>query len=157
MRDLTMSILSGVIGGIVTSVMVLAVSRYWKRVVEPWLEDLVYKGVHIDGMWKTEWVINDQAKSELVVVEQRAHKISGTLTYPEDTKGQGHAYRFEGWFFDNVLTAITQEVGKARLDRGAIVLTIQPGLAIPVMKGLAIWFDGTRPVAVDYKWVRQVS
>lgn len=155
MPTLGTTILTSVIAGLVTSVIVLSFSAYWRGVIYPWLENLVYRGVRIEGVWKTEMKVLGETKNEIVVLKQRAHKVLGTITYPEDTQGYSHTYQLQGVFFDNVLTAMTEEIGRGRLDRGTLVLTIQPGLSTPTMKGLGVWFDGTQPIAAEYKWYRE--
>jgi hypothetical protein len=155
MSNTSLAILASVLGGLVTSVVVLVFARIWERVLVPWFESVVYKGAQIDGVWKTEMTIQGQTKHEVVILHQRAHTIWGTMTYADDTQGHSHTYELRGVFFDNVLTALSEELGKARWDRGALVLALQPGHSCSVMKGVGVWFDGLRPAAAEYIWVHE--
>lgn len=155
MQDLRQGLVSGVISGVLTAVVLLLVTQYWIKVVRPWLENLVYKGVRLDGIWKASMEVKGQVKSESIVLKQRAHRITGIITYPEDTKGSSHTYALEGWFYDNTLTAVTEELGRARSDRGAVVMAFRPGLSIGTLEGIGVWFEGTKPVATSYIWTRE--
>lgn len=145
-----LSIVSSVIGGVMTATVLLILGQYWRVIIRPWFEALVYRGAHIEGAWKIETEVKGQAKTKILVLEQHGHNISGTLSYPEDTKGRSHTYRLKGQFFDNVLTATAEEVGKARVDRGTLVLALQPGHSEIVMKGVAVWLLGSTPTAEEY-------
>lgn len=157
MSDCSLGIVSGIVGGMITVVIVFFFTKIYQNIIEPWFENLVYKGVRVDGKWAATTEIKGQQKSQIVVLKQGAHRICGTITYPQDTRGFSHTYEIEGWIFDNVLTLLLEEVGKGRLDRGALVLAFRPGLALPTMEGLVVWFDGTKPFAVEYKLTREVD
>jgi hypothetical protein len=45
-------IINGVIGGIVTSVLILIFSVIWRSNITPWLENLLYKDTKIEGIWQ---------------------------------------------------------------------------------------------------------
>lgn len=155
MTEFETALLAGIFSGLLTSIATLLLGTYWKATIRPWVEDLVYKGARIEGTWKCEVSVAGQQKSQHIVIQQQAHKVSGTITYPEDTKGHSHTYIFHGLFFNNVLTALAEEVGKVRVDRGTLVLELQAGLAEIAMTGKGIWLTGKAPVVLEYTWLQE--
>lgn len=149
--------LSGIVGGLVTALILILTGQWWTNIFLPWFENIVRKGVRIDGVWRTYMKIGDVEKTEVVRLIQRGHLITGTITYAEDTKGHSHTYEIKGEFYDNVFSALMVEVGSSRLDRGAMLLTLKPGTSHPEMTGLGIWFDGQKPNVSPYNWVREAD
>lgn len=50
--DFASSIIAGVIGGIIATVIWVAVIQLlWKKLIEPWIEELLYQDVKIEGRW----------------------------------------------------------------------------------------------------------
>jgi hypothetical protein len=150
-------VIAGIVGGLITSVILLLTGQWWKHTILPWLENVFRKGVRIDGVWKTYMKIGEIEKTEIARLTQKGHLITGTITYPEDTKGRSHTYEIRGEFYDNVFSALMVEVGKAKLDRGAILLRIKPGTSHPEMNGIGIWFYGENPYQSPYRWVRELD
>lgn len=155
MHDFWSAVLSGVMGGLVTALVVLVFGQYWRAALRPGLENFVYRGTSVKGVWRNEVKVLGQTKIQCVVLKQKAHRITGTMTYPEDTQGRSHTYELEGSFVDNILTAQTRELGRARSDRGALLLALQPGLPEIVMVGYGVWMAGDQPITVEYKWIHE--
>jgi len=44
-------VINGVVGGIVTSVLIFVFSILWRSNITPWIEDLLYKDTKIEGIW----------------------------------------------------------------------------------------------------------
>ncbi len=157
MSEFWLALWAAILGGLVTSFVVLAIARYWESVFLPWFENRVYQGVRIEGRWKSQWQFRGETRTEYPILRQRAHKISGEISYPKDSEGRSHRYELTGTLFETSFTALTHEVGTARVERGAIVLFVRPGGSIPEMRGLAIWFDDDKnlPVAVEDVWTKE--
>ncbi len=149
-------IVAGVMGGLVTSLVLLLTGQWWQMVLVPWFENTVQKGARIDGVWRTTMTIGSVEKSEVANLKQKGHRITGTVTYAEDTKGRSHTYEVAGDFYDNVFSALLVEVGKARVDRGALLLTLKT-TSQPEMVGLGVWFDAEKPTSSPYRWVRETD
>lgn len=150
-----MSIVSGLIGGLLSSIIVLLGALWWRKIFVPWLEDRLYKGIRIDGAWKTVMIIGETESFEQATLKQFAHRIKGTIHYPKDAFGHSHTYSVEGEFRDRTLTLIQHEVGHSHQDLGAIVLDFKPGGSIPIMEGLGVWSEEGKIVAIKYKWTQE--
>lgn len=151
------NVVTGVISGLVSSFIVLFIALWWKRIFIPWLEDRLYKGTHIDGVWQTTMFVDSQELHEQVTLSQHGHAITGTINYPKDTMGRSHTYRVHGQFRDRTLTLIQEEVGHSHQDLGAIVLDFVPGGSEPIMKGMGVWPVDGKIISVEYVWTKTVS
>ncbi|MBT1063035.1 hypothetical protein KJY73_05575 [Bowmanella sp. Y26] len=49
--DLAEPIVNGVIGGVVTSILILIFTILWKSNITPWIENLLYKDTRLEGVW----------------------------------------------------------------------------------------------------------
>lgn len=70
----------GVMAGIVTSALLFILGLFISKVILPWYQELVYRGVDLRGTW-TEEHQKDSAKYLFQIsIEQNAHTVSGTAT-----------------------------------------------------------------------------
>jgi hypothetical protein len=148
-------LIAGVISGLITSFVCLVLALFWKDVIKPWIEDLLYRGARIDGLWKCDVIVGDLVKKQHVSITQKGHRIRGFITYPDDRFGHAHTYKFRGTFLNNVLTALAREAGIARVDQGVLALHLKSGYAEVVMEGIGTWLEGENLVTVKYKWVHE--
>jgi len=151
------AIWAGVVSGLITSLITVIIVVFWKKAIEPWIANLLYRGARIDGIWKGQVSVDGKTLVQHVSIKQNAYKIAGTITYPQDTEGHAHTYKFKGRFVDNVLTALAQEDGIARTDQGALALTLKSGVSEIVMEGQGTWLDDKSLITVKYKWILETS
>ena len=149
------NILTGLIAGLLSSLFGLLIASYWNRAIVPWIEDRVYKGTRIDGLWINEIEKNGEKSKESARLEQRGNRIKGTITYPEDREGVSHTYDVEGEFCDRTLCLIQKEIGHGYHDIGAILLDFKPGGSYPIMKGKGIWQNEGEIEILDYTWKKK--
>lgn len=154
-QTFTIGVTSGIVSGLLVSVVVLVFRHYWQESIVPWFEDRVYKGTHLAGVWRTT-IFDDgrEVGTEQATLQQRAHRVHGTINYPEDVEGRSHTYSVDGEFRDRALTLILREVGESHQDLGAIVLDFKPGGTEPTMEGLGVWAVDGDIKAYQYRWVR---
>ncbi len=88
LAHLSRDLLIGVVSGIVTALLLLGFSFLWKRIIEPWFEARVYRGLDVAGIWELENPIVNTATNgkrfdddETIALIQAAHRLSGTLTF----------------------------------------------------------------------------
>src|SRR5665213_2736741 len=80
LSDFSIALIAGVVSGLITSVVCLLVALFWKDVIRPWVEDLLYRGARIDGLWKCDVIVGDLVKKQHVSITQKGHRIEGFIT-----------------------------------------------------------------------------
>lgn len=148
-------VVAGLLGGLLASAIVVAFTKWWQKVFFPWLEDLLYKGPRVDGIWRAV-IKRETDYLEQVELEQSGYRITGTQVYPQDRYGRSHKYSLEGEFREQTLSLIFHELGPTATDSGAIVLdykTIGPKLTL---QGYGVWRDRAGALVVEkYEWTKE--
>jgi hypothetical protein len=75
------TILLGIIAGLITTLLLVIAGLIFRKVLLPWYETVVFKGVDLRGVWAQEKEIDGAHHSVTFQIEQHAHIISGTATY----------------------------------------------------------------------------
>lgn len=105
------TILLGTLGSVAGTFLFLFISSYWKSMLRPRIEDMVYKGVRITGKWSAEIKFNDEEKQVFTLeLKQRADKISGIASLTSDIK-EGTTTttnKFIGYVSDGYLIGTTR-------------------------------------------------
>lgn len=130
------SIFLGVISGIATAIVIWGCAQIFKKVVLPWFEEVVYKGVDVSGTWVFKYKSPDTVPEpqrmafEVVLdVEQKAHYLTGTFqakTTRQDTE-YINQYKFTGVLRDNYIVFTYQALRKNRTGTGAFLLRVCHG------------------------------
>lgn len=50
--ELLKPVIEGVVGGLVTSILLLIFATLWKKNITPWVENLLYRDAKIEGVWR---------------------------------------------------------------------------------------------------------
>ena len=113
----------GVVSGLVTSVIIFVLQMGYVRVLRPWIEELLYRDLMIEGSWLGEYPENEDLK-ETVQLVRKGHRVTGTITV---TAGPdvGHVYTIEGSFKNLILTLSFAARDSRRLDRGTYTFQAQ--------------------------------
>jgi hypothetical protein len=113
----------GVVSGLVTSLIVFVLQLGYLRVLRPWIEELLYRDLMIEGSWLGEYPENADLK-ETVQLARKGHRVTGTITV---TGGPdvGHVYSVEGSFKNLILTLSFAAQDSRRLDRGTYTFQAQ--------------------------------
>lgn len=145
-------ILAGLVSGVLSSLLVLAGAKYWRAVVIPWYEDRVYKDVMIAGRWESLGQEHGETFTETVKVRQRAHHVSGEITYRVDDKLI--EYQFDGEFKNLILTARYWVKEESNLDRGTFTLMLKNNGQ--TLKGFYAWYlpEDNDVISGNYEWKR---
>lgn len=83
-------IINGVIGGVVTSILILIFSVIWRSNITPWLENLLYKDTKIEGIWQgilvpfvgIEEIDKRRIKIAFGIIERRRQKKKNKAEEP---------------------------------------------------------------------------
>lgn len=70
----------GVVAGVLTSAMLFAFGVVTSKILLPWYQDLVYKGVDLRGLWVNEWDYAGARYRYHTSLNQNAHRLTGTTT-----------------------------------------------------------------------------
>lgn len=122
MLDLN-SVVTGVVSGLMTGILIWFFRVIWLSQLKPWTEDMLYKGVRIDGFWISELVDIESTHKEEIFVVQRGHSVFGTIKTLEG-QDQGTEYIFHGTFNNLILTGTYESKSKYMTDRGTFTLKI---------------------------------
>ena len=73
-------IISGIISGVLSSVIVWLFYRFWSDTLLPWYQMRVYRGVSVQGLWIGTRVDGNNMFAFSLNLAQRGHNLLGTFT-----------------------------------------------------------------------------
>jgi hypothetical protein len=98
---------TGVVAGLVATLLTIAIRSYWISVILPWYEEHLYHGAKIEGRWvstiRYSEDVDDWDKC-LMDLRRNGHRVSATLQFIGGVNC-GNTYDIEGEFRDLLLTA----------------------------------------------------
>ena len=77
----------GVVAGLLTSALLLVLGLMVSKIVLPWYENLVYKGVDLRGVWTQDFDQHGAHYSVQLRLEQHAHRVSGSASFSKSGAG----------------------------------------------------------------------
>lgn len=113
----------GVVSGLVTTVLVFFLHKIYLHVIQPWIENRVYKDARIEGRWCITYPELKEQVEEQATLNRVAHRITGQITCSKGPDS-GKVYNVEGTFRNLLLTLTYTSADPAALDRGAFVLQL---------------------------------
>lgn len=103
MESFWCSILTGIIGGLLTSLVLFLATILIRDYLAPWIEDKIYKGIRIDGRWSLVDSSGDDGESlysqeETLELDQKAARVTGQLILvpKNDVVGKTRTLTIEG-------------------------------------------------------------
>lgn len=78
----------GVVTGILTSALLFGLGVITSKIILPWYQDLVYKGVDLRGLWVNESDYAGARYRYQTSLKQNAHQLTGTTTITKSGTGQ---------------------------------------------------------------------
>lgn len=118
----------GVVSGVLSAVAVYAIGITIKKILIPWIETIVYKGVMLDGLWVQQ--INYQEDNEhdkyTLSIQQHAQKVNGTLSisYVRENEITNGTYIINGEVSDGYFQASLKSNTKYQSSRANNLLKI---------------------------------
>jgi hypothetical protein len=75
-----LNLLDGIVAGLLTTLLVFMGTYIWKIAVQPWIRELLYEGIRVDGTWSLlENEDTDYIQHETFELDQHAGILSGRL------------------------------------------------------------------------------
>lgn len=126
MNNLLLPIVLGIITSLVATAIFIGLAEIIRRLVFPWVEDKIYRGVRVDGTWKLHSnggiPINDNTTIEMEI-KQWGDKISGTcFTLSSDDKT---IYVIKGVLKNMYLMAYMEPTSSKMIDASAFLFHIE--------------------------------
>ena len=144
----------GIISGIISAVICVALYNLYKKVLIPFFERMVYKDIDISGKWKTKMILNDEKYEETAKIIQKAHRIKGIINF-KIVDGKEEIYKFKGEFKNLISTAEYWKPYKSDRDRGTFTLEAKNnGL---ILEGFGSIYQDSKDkvVKIEYQWEKQ--
>lgn len=150
-------LLIGVMGGIVTALLILLSSVFWKKIILPWFENQIYKDANIEGRWEGRVPkldtpgTNPTKYKEIIVVKREGHQVNGTITCVSGVD-EHRTYKFCGSFKNLIMAAIYDTDETDKIDRGAFVVKLSDNGN--TFKGHCLfYYPNTESInCSDYEW-----
>ncbi|MFA7000477.1 MAG: hypothetical protein WC241_05225 [Candidatus Paceibacterota bacterium] len=153
------ALLVGIISGILTTVIIYTIVSIFKRILLPWYQELIYRGLDINGEWREKQVLANGIVIENVInLKQKGHKLSGTVTvikkFPKKEDSEIKIFDIKGNFYDRLVSASCKNSDRKSIGCYNILLEVMHGGK--EMVGSFAWYDvGTNRIfSADTKWVR---
>ncbi len=102
------TIILGTITGILSAIVLLILGQIFHKIVLPWYQELIYKGMDISGMWKVHFREDEGQATFDFHFKQKAHRLSGDCLVTKEWTALNktttiHHY-LEGYLWEGYLT-----------------------------------------------------
>ena len=123
---------TGVVSGIVTSIIVWVTGVIWFKKAVPWYENILYRGISLKGHWERSADGPDQetiwTQIETMDLDQNAATITGTATLTPDTqcvdKQKQISLLVSGEISDRFVTLNFRSPTRDRLSYSSLLMTV---------------------------------
>ncbi len=134
--DISLSIIVGVISGIVTSFFIWILIKVLENFAIPWYQSIVYRGIKIDGEWNGFYkdLLSEKLVSKgktkphsRISLRQKGHKVVGEQiinVQPRGTNDQKQMRLVNGLFRDNNLLISFDVKDKTRFGMGNYLMKL---------------------------------
>ena len=117
------SLIVGIVSSLIATAAFIALSELFRRVVLPWYEDKIYRGVRIDGEWRLKSMAgksldpqSDTLTSKFTL-HQRGEKITGEYMHTDEA-GKPEIYSVIGFIRDGYLSLLSEPKSRRAIDAG---------------------------------------
>ncbi|MCR9088274.1 MAG: hypothetical protein NXH97_16190 [Rhodobacteraceae bacterium] len=125
MDNLGFTIGTGIIGGLIASLIIFVFVEIWTKIVLPQITTLLYQDMMIDGEWFVEADFGTgDMRTRTLLIKQNAHSLTGTLV-STGGRDDGETYIIQGNFY-NLIASLSYVANSPKLrDRGNITLIVK--------------------------------
>lgn len=137
--ELAATIFIGVLSGVIASVLFFALGRIYQKILVPWFEERIYKGINVEGVWQLEHIDYTHHRRITLELTQHAQKLSGTsihiATSETATGDRLRRYRINGRIQDRFLLLSGEPSDSSRI--GAVTFLLEVVGDGQVMEGFS--------------------
>jgi len=129
MNDILNRGIVGIVTGVITTSLMFFVRSFWQSKVIPFLRELRYQGVQIDGVWVMETRDEEHESESRLVLKQSAQELSGVFTFKFRNKEKDFILDFSatGHLWEGYLTLNFIPVDKRKTSYATALLKIDGG------------------------------
>ena len=124
--DLTESIFVGVCSGIIASILLSICYIVFIRIVIPWYQSVVYRGIDIKGDWSGSRIDGEMKYNVELTFKQNGHKLSGTFVaideFPDTIKTK--QFKIKGEIYNNCVLVTYESNSKKNLGSGSFLFQL---------------------------------
>lgn len=138
------TIFLGIISGLLVSAFAYIAAKIFCKIILPWYQQLIYKGLDISGQWfENHHYLNALIQESTITLKQVAHKVKGEIIVVKKTNQNAildtKAFDFEGSFYDNFLNINCWNKNKKQLGTNNYLLSVSGDGS--GFKGIKCWYD----------------
>ena len=136
------TIILGIIAGVLTTIFIALSLAVLNSLLIPWYRKIVYPGIDISGEWNTSLQTKDVNETAIMVIEQRADKISCIMTisiHHSETDIEMKTYKMSGQFEDSFLSLRGKNINNKHIGIDVALLQVINGGN--KMIGYEAWFS----------------
>ncbi len=131
---LSENIIIGIVTGILTSALIWLTISVFKKILVPWYQSIVYRGIDLDGDWSGEEIETGKDDSyplryeHNLTLNQKGHKISGNVIIRNIFKNEEFnsisEYNLIGEISDNCVLLSYQRKRRNKIGMGSYLFKI---------------------------------
>lgn len=118
------SVVIGVVSSLLATFLFIGLTHLTRRVIIPWAEDKIYRGLRIDGRWIDLNIPPDSKVSMLLELTQKADRISGFYSHEDDGPESKATYRVQGEIRNTYVNASLWPLSDKLLDSGTLLARV---------------------------------
>ncbi|MBF0376245.1 MAG: hypothetical protein HQK72_02065 [Desulfamplus sp.] len=117
------SLIIGIVSSLVATAVFIVLSEFFRRIVLPWYEDKIYRGVRIDGEWRIKSVDGkavdpkDATLTSKFTLHQKGEKVMGQY-FHGGVDEKDEVYLVTGHIRDGYLSLISEPKSRRSIDAG---------------------------------------
>ena len=131
MNDITLNIVIGIFTGIITSLMIWISIEVFKKILIPWYQKSIFRGINISGEWTAKHTfLGNVVTEQNLELKQNGHKIKGTLISRNKIPSKGEdttSFSIVGEIFDNYVDLEYKINDNKYIGRGSLLLRVKEG------------------------------
>lgn len=122
----------GIVSGIFTTVVLYLIGKLFTKVILPWYQDVIYKGVDVKGSWIAEIEQDEGWKAKMELnIRQNAHLLKGDTTIIQgrnlDNPTEVTNMSMNGEVWEGYMTLNMQSKDRSRLSYQTSLLQVLNG------------------------------